>query len=76
MRAVNNINPTREDNVKLERIQFPDSIVEVDNPQEEIESFESVYYLGSCIINGDTFACYHKDGSISIYYGKLNSGKY
>ena len=76
MRAVNNINPKKEDKVQLLFLQLPDCKLEVDKPEEEINEFESVMYLGNCLNNGDTFACYHTDGSISIYYGQLNSGLY
>lgn len=37
--------------------------------------FEKVVYLGKCKFDGDVFAAYNS-GSISIYRGHLNSGKY
>lgn len=35
-----------------------------------------VVYLGNCKLDGDMFAAYHKFGSILIFKGHLNSGKY
>lgn len=37
--------------------------------------FEKIVYLGNCQEDGDMFACYI-GGSIHIYKGHLNSGKY
>lgn len=37
--------------------------------------FEKVVYLGSCKFDGDMFAAY-VSGTIGIYKGRLNSGKY
>jgi hypothetical protein len=35
-----------------------------------------IVFLGKCDTDGDMFAGYGIDGSISIYKGDLNSGKY
>ena len=35
-----------------------------------------VVYLGKCKIDGDMFSVMSKDGTIQIYKGHLNSGKY
>lgn len=37
--------------------------------------FEKIVYLGKCKFDGDMFAAYEK-GTIMIYKGHLNSGKY
>jgi hypothetical protein len=38
-------------------------------------AFEKIVYLGNCNIDGDLFATY-LNGTISVYKGHLNSGKY
>jgi hypothetical protein len=38
--------------------------------------FNKIVFLGKCHTDGDMFAGYWVSGSISIYKGHLNSGKY
>jgi hypothetical protein len=38
-----------------------------------IEYFEEVKYLGKCEIDGDMFACYYNNNSITIYKGTKGS---
>lgn len=39
-------------------------------------AYESVVYLGNCVIDGDMFSALTDDGLINIYKGHLNSGEY
>ena len=38
--------------------------------------YKKIVYLGSCVIDGDMFACYTNIGGIITAKGHLNSGKY
>jgi hypothetical protein len=39
-------------------------------------ALNKIVFLGKCSTDGDMFAGYSFDGSIMIYKGHLNSGKY
>ena len=38
--------------------------------------YQKVVYLGECKYDGDMFAAYYKFGTIVIFKGHLNSGRY
>ena len=38
--------------------------------------YDKTVYLGSCAEDGDMFAAYYSSGTILIFKGHLNSGKY
>ena len=42
-------------------------------PIVSVGDFKKVKYLGKCDIDGDMFACYHKDGCIDIFKGTKGS---
>jgi hypothetical protein len=42
----------------------------------DLHDLNKIVFLGKCHCDGDMFAGYWSNGSISIYKGDLNSGKY
>jgi hypothetical protein len=39
-------------------------------------TFRKIVFLGTCVKDGDLFACYWDQGEINFFKGFLNSGKY
>lgn len=60
-------------------IKFTHVLVEgsgwIDWESEKTDLYDHVVYLGACADDGDMFAVY-KLGTIQIFKGHLNSGKY
>ena len=68
--------PEKEEEKPVEFTHVFDSDVGfVESLVSDMSKFDKVVYLGTCNVDGDMFAAYDK-GSIVIYNGHLNSGKY
>jgi hypothetical protein len=77
MKEVIRIGEVVQESVKpVEFTHYQDSTVGWAVTGDTLNALNKIVFLGKCDTDGDMFAGYWDIGSITIYKGHLNSGKY